>query len=124
MDELLTSFAEQCGIGLINASPLLMGVLTPGGPPPWHPASPEVKDAGRRFVQLCERPSDLALQFSLAHPYVATTLAGMSTVEQVRQNVAAANEPVDMAQIAEIRAQFSAHRIWPTGLPENHDHVS
>jgi L-galactose dehydrogenase len=124
MDELLTPFAEQCGIGLINASPLLMGVLTPGGPPPWHPASPEVKDAGRRFVQLCERPSDLALQFSLAHPYVATTLAGMSTVEQVRQNVAAANEPVDMAQIAEIRAQFSAHRIWPTGLPENHDHVS
>jgi len=128
MDDLLTPFAEQCGIGLINASPLLMGVLTPNGPPSWHPGSPQVKEAGRSIVQLCERhgvlASNLALQFCLTHPYVATTLTGMSTVEQVRQNVAAANKPADIALIAEIRAQFSAHRIWPSGLPENQDHAS
>jgi L-galactose dehydrogenase len=124
MDDLLTPFVQQHDIGLINASPLLMGVLTSGGPPPWHPASPEVKDAGRRLVQLCKRPSDLALQFCMAHPYVATTLAGMSTVEQVRQNVTAACEPANTALIAEVRAQFPAHRIWPTGRPENQDHAS
>src|SRR5580700_9414927 len=80
MDDLVTPFAEQQGIGLINASPLHMGILTPNGPPPWHPASPEVKEAGRSLAQRYgARLSDLALQFCLAHPYIATTLAGMST---------------------------------------------
>jgi L-galactose dehydrogenase len=126
MDDLLTPFAKLHGIGLINASPLHMGILTPNGPPPWHPASPEVKEAGREMVRFCEQQgvpaSHLALQFCLAHPYVATTLAGMSTVDQVRQNVA--DEPANSALIAEVRARFPAHRIWPTGLPENQDHAS
>jgi L-galactose dehydrogenase len=126
MDEVLTPFAAQHGIGLINASPLCMGILTPAGPPSWHPAPVEMKEAGRRVVQLCEQRgvpvSDLALQFCLQHPYVATTLAGMSTVEQVRQNVAAAaSGTADGALIAEVHG---AHRIWPTGRPENYDHAS
>jgi L-galactose dehydrogenase len=120
MDDLLTPFAEQHGIGLINASPLHMGILTPNGPPHWHPASAEVKEAGRKIVQRGGfQVSDLALQFCLQHPYVATTLTGMSTVEQVRQNVAAAGTLADPALIAEVRG---FHRSWPTGLPENQDH--
>ncbi len=118
MDELLTPFAEQHGIGLINASPLHMGILTPDGPPSWHPAPPEVKEAGRRIVESCVRASDVALQFSIAHPYVSTTLSGMSTVEQVRQNVAAASQPADAALIAELRCST---RSWPSGRPENQD---
>jgi L-galactose dehydrogenase len=124
MDDLLTPFVQEHGIGLINASPLHMGILTPHGPPPWHPASAEVKEAGRCVAQRYgARLSDLALQFCLAHPYVATTLAGMSTVEQVRQNVAAAATPSDAALIAEIRRLVAsiANRSWPSGLPENQD---
>jgi L-galactose dehydrogenase len=124
MDDLLTPFAKQHGIGLINASPLHMGILTPNGPPPWHPASSEVKEAGRSLAQRYgARLSDLALQFCLAHPYIATTLAGMSTAGQVRQNVAAAAIPADAALIAEIRGLVSpvANRSWPSGLPENQD---
>ncbi len=130
MDDLLTPFAEHNGIGLINASPLHMGILTDGGPPSWHPAPPEVKEMGRRVVQLCTqrgvRASDVALQFCLQHPYVATTLAGMSTVEQVRQNIAAANASADASLIAEIRRLVApAHnRSWPSGRPENQDHAS
>jgi L-galactose dehydrogenase len=124
MDDLLTPFAKQHGIGLINASPLHMGILTPNGPPPWHPASSEVKEAGRSLARRYgARLSDLALQFCLAHPYIATTLAGMSTAGQVRQNVAAAAIPADAALIAEIRGLVSpvANRSWPSGLPENQD---
>jgi L-galactose dehydrogenase len=124
MDDLLTPFAQENGIGLINASPLHMGVLTPDGPPPWHPAPPGVKEAGRSIAQRYgARISDLALQFCLAHPYVATTLAGMSTVDQVRQNVAAAAIPADAGLIDEIRGFVSpvANRSWPSGLPENQD---
>jgi L-galactose dehydrogenase len=127
MDDVLTPFAEPHGIGLINASPMLMGVLTVAGPPPWHPAPADVKAAGRAIAEYCERqgvrPSDIALQFCLQHPYVATTLAGMATVEHVQQNVAAAGARLDPSLIAEIRklAGSVANRSWPTGRPENHD---
>jgi L-galactose dehydrogenase len=130
MDDLLTPFAREHGVGLINASPLHMGVLTAGGPSPWHPASPEVKEMGRKVVQLCAergvRSSDVALQFCLQHPYVATTLAGMSTVEQVRQNVAAAGASADAGLIDEIRTLAAPvhNRSWPSGRPENQDHAS
>ena len=130
LDDLLTPFVKEHGIGLINASPLHMGILTAAGPPSWHPAPAEVKEAGRAIVQLCEqrgvRASDLALQFSFAHPYVATTLAGMPTVERVRQNAAAATSAVDEALLAEVRNLVAPYkdRSWPTGLPENYDHAS
>ena len=127
LDDLLTPFVKERGIGLINASPLHMGMLTTTGPPPWHPAPEQVKDAGRAVVELCAsrgvRASDLALQFAFAHPYVSTTLAGMPTVEQVRQNVAAASSQMDGVLLAEVLALIAPYknRSWPTGLPENHD---
>lgn len=130
MDDLLTPFVQQQGIGLINASPLHMGILRAGGPPSWHPASVEVKEAGSRLVQFCEqrgvRASDLALQFCLQHDYVSATLSGMSTVEQVRQNIAAATGSADTALIQELSALISpfANRSWPSGRPENQDHAS
>lgn len=36
------------GVGLINAGPLSMGLLTPRGPPAWHPALDEQKRACRQ----------------------------------------------------------------------------
>src|SRR5271163_3022707 len=42
MDTELVPFAEKQGIGIINASPLHMGVLTDRGAPGWRPAPPEV----------------------------------------------------------------------------------
>jgi L-galactose dehydrogenase len=130
MDEVITPLAERQGIGLINASPLHMGILTKNGPPLWHPAPTEVKEAGQAVVRLCEQRGvsapDVALQFCLAHPYVSTTLAGMSNVEQVRQNAAAAEQRPDDALIAEIRRLIApvANRGWATGLRENQDHAS
>lgn len=38
MDEVLTPLAISQGLGLINASPMAMGLLTPQGAPSWHPA--------------------------------------------------------------------------------------
>jgi L-galactose dehydrogenase len=124
MDDILTPFARQHDIGLINASPLAMGLLSEQGPPPWHPAPIAVKEAARTFVRNCQErgivASDVGLQFCLQHPYVATTLSGMSTVEQVRQNVAVAESAAGMELIFEIpRCQ-----IWPSGRPENQDHAS
>lgn len=35
--------SQEKGVGVINASPLSMGLLTEQGPPAWHPASDEIK---------------------------------------------------------------------------------
>ncbi len=46
MDAELVPFAEDREIGLINASPLMMGVLTDNGAPAWHPGSERLEGCG------------------------------------------------------------------------------
>ena len=43
LDEL--PYLQSKGVGVINASPLCMGLLTKQGPPAWHPAPQALKDA-------------------------------------------------------------------------------
>ncbi len=127
MDDALTPFCEQNGIGLINASPLHMRVLSEKGAPDWHPASQEVQDAGRKVVELCAAEgvsvSDVAMRFCVDHSYAATTLVGMSKQRHVEQNIKSLEYQADpelLAKIAEIVAP-ARNRIWPSGLPENQD---
>ncbi|MGA8026162.1 MAG: aldo/keto reductase [Bryobacteraceae bacterium] len=93
LDQWLTPVAKANQIGLINASPLHMRLLAPEGPPPWHPASEQVKQAGARIVALCQArgvdPVTVALRFCLAHPYVSSTLVGMSNPSEVEHNLGA-----------------------------------
>ena len=42
------------GIGVINAAPMSMGMLTNDGPPSWHPATEEIKDACMNAVHFCQ----------------------------------------------------------------------
>lgn len=99
MDRWLTPLAEANQIGLINASPLHMRVLTRKGAPPWHPASNAVRQAGAKIVTLCEacgvNPVSVALRFCLDHPYVSSTLAGMSSSAEVEENINALDFKVD-----------------------------
>ena len=113
--------------GLINASPLHMGLLTPAGPPPWHPAMPIVRETARRIVDFCQSRgvsvTDTALQFALSNPALATTFTGMSTTGEVRQNLnamAGTADPEILREI-EILAQPARGRIWKAGRPENYD---
>lgn len=127
MDDVLTPVVKKHGIGLINASPLHMGVLTNQGPPEWHPAPAAVRDAGKKVAALCrERGIDispLALRFCLDHPYVSSTLAGMATPQQVESNLRALDIVADPKLMREIHALLSpVHNIiWPSGRPENHE---
>jgi len=128
LDELMTPFARERGIGLINASPLHLRILTPSGAPEWHPAAPDVKDMGRKVVELCEKHGKpapkVALRFCLDHPYISTTLVGLATVDQVKQNLEILEEVTDRELLAEIDELVGPvmNRIWPSGLPENCDH--
>jgi L-galactose dehydrogenase len=69
-------------ICLINASPLHLGLLTRAGPPAWNPAMPIVRETARRILDFCQERgvsvTDLALQFTLSNPNIATTFTGHS----------------------------------------------
>ena len=54
MEAKLIPFAKKNGIGVINASPLHMGIITERGAPNWHPAPQTVQEAGRRIVAVCK----------------------------------------------------------------------
>jgi L-galactose dehydrogenase len=125
LDEELMPFAGEHGIGIINASPLHMGILTSHGPAAWHPAPAEVIEAGKRVVELCEAhrvdAPQLALHYCLQHPQVASTLVGMATRAQVNANLNAAQLTPDPELMAKIEAIIAPvhNRIWPSGLEEN-----
>jgi L-galactose dehydrogenase len=121
MDKVLTPVAERKSIGLINASPLHMGILGPDETPAWHPAPPQVRAAGKRANEICSahglRLTEVALRFCLAHPYVSTTLVGMATVEQLEQNLRALQPADDHVVIQQIEAALgpSFNYVWPSG---------
>jgi L-galactose dehydrogenase len=126
MDDVLVPFAQQHGIGIINASALHMGILTRQGAPDWHPAPRKIHDAGRSIIEICDAhgvdASELALNFSFAHPGVASTLVGMSTRKQVENNLRALQLSIDPALLAEIlKILKPVHNcVWPSGRAENY----
>ena len=127
MDDILTPFAKKHGIGLINASGLNMGILTERGAPDWHPAPIEVQEAGRQASDFCRQRgadvSQLALRFCLDHPYVSSTLIGMSTRHHVETNLQLLQIATDKELVAEVRQILAPvfNYVWPSGRPENRD---
>jgi L-galactose dehydrogenase len=127
MDDILTPMARQKEIGLINASPLHMRVLTEKGAPDWHPAPKRVVKVGRQVADYCrsqgEDIADLAMQFVLQHETVATTLVGMSKVRSVERNVRAVGVAPDPELLANVLEMIKpvANVCWKEGRPENDD---
>jgi L-galactose dehydrogenase len=127
LDRWLTPVAERLQTGLINASPLHMGLLTAGGAPEWHPAPPSVKQASAKVVELCQghgaEPASVAIRFCSSHPFVSSTLVGMSSAEQVQQNLRALDTELDPELLAQIEAVVAPVRdiTWASGRKENSD---
>ena len=104
-DEMLLDyldFFEQNNIGVINASPFSMGLLSRRGAPDWHPAPEPLKEACRKATEYCEQqgyPIDkLAIQYSTAlNPRIATTLFSSANPKNVLKNIGYVNEPFDAA---------------------------
>jgi L-galactose dehydrogenase len=127
MDDVLTPVAERRGIGLINASPLHMRVLTEKGAPDWHPAPKRVWKVGRQVAEYCRSQgvdiSDLAMRFVLQHEVVATTLVGMSKVRSVERNIRSVGKEPDPVLLEAVQEMIRpvANICWKEGRPENDD---
>ncbi|XP_054779420.1 L-galactose dehydrogenase [Prosopis cineraria] len=122
-------YLKSKGVGIVNASPLAMGLLTESGPPEWHPASPELKSACQAAATYCKEKrksiAKLAMQYSLLNKEITSVLVGMKSVKQVEENVAAATDlaasGIDEAALAEVEAIIKPvkNQSWPSGIQQS-----
>lgn len=127
-----TRFADETvpylkarGIGAMNAGPFSARLLTNAPLPAWLKEPEPVKAAARRAAEHCARRgvdiAQLALQFSLAHEDIATTITGSANPDNIRAWAKWAELPLDRALLAEVQAIFAPVKNIGhiEGLPEN-----
>ena len=110
-DDMLLDFLpylEQRGIGVVNASPFSMGLLSSRGAPDWHPATPALREACSRAADFCLQKGypieKLAIQFSTSlNPRIATTLFSSANPQNVLKNIAYVDEPIDQQLVADVQ---------------------
>jgi L-galactose dehydrogenase len=125
MDDVLTGFARERGIGLINAAGLHMGMLTEQGPAQWHPAPQNVRDAARKAADYCqehgENIAEVALRYCLQHPYVSSTLVGIANPAQLEASLKLLSTTTDPGLLRQVQAILAPvfDYEWPSGRPEN-----
>ena len=109
-DDALTDyldFFEQHGVGIINASPLSMGLLSQRGVPAWHPAPKALVEACQKAAEHCKAKGypieKLAVQYSVSNPRIASTLFSSANPDNVRRNILWANEEPDWDLVKEVK---------------------
>ena len=124
VDDILPTMREK-GIGVMNAGPFAARLLTNAPLPSWHRDSKEVQKVAREAAIFCEKQgvdiAHLALQFSCAHPDLATTIAGSANPKNIRKWVEWLNSPVDSTLLADVlKILQPVHNVSHLeGLPEN-----
>ena len=126
-----TRFAEHFdylkakGVGIMNAGPFCARLLTNASLPEWHKEPEEVRLACKQAADLCAAQrvdiAQLAVQFCVAHPDIATTIAGSANPENVRNWANWAETPMDETLLTEVLAILEPIKDIGhiEGLPEN-----
>ena len=100
-------FIEHCtnrGIGIVNAAPLAMGLLTPQGPPVWHSAGEGVRKACRDVVERCQSEgvdvTRIAMHYAFGSEWVGSHLVGLRNVDQVTNAVSTMTSKITETEAA------------------------
>lgn len=100
-------YFESKGVGIINASPFGMGLLSERSVPSWHPAPQSLVSACQKAVQHClakHYPIEkLAIQYAVSNPRIATTLFSSANPENVKKNISYVEEPIDWNLVQEVK---------------------
>lgn len=100
-------YFESKGIGIINASPFAMGLLSKRGVPDWHPAPKALVEACQKATEHCEAKGypieKLAIQYAISNPRIATTLFSSANPDNVRKNIQYVEEPIDWQLVKEVQ---------------------
>lgn len=121
---------EERGIGLVNASPLAMGLLSTREPAAWHPASREIRDACRRAAEFCESQgkdiAQLAIQYAVSNERIPTTLVSTANPGNIRRNIEWTSEPMDEELLKEVLDLLAPihNKTWRSGREEYNQSIS
>lgn len=110
-DDMLTDYLdyfEEHGIGVINASPFSMGLLSSRGAPDWHPAPESLRDACKRAAEYCAAQGypieELAIQFAVSlSPRIATTLFSSASPANVLRSISYVEKPIDWQLVEKVK---------------------
>ena len=110
-DDMLTDYLdyfEERGIGVINASPFSMGLLSSRGAPDWHPAPESLRNACKRAAEYCAAQGypieELAIQFAVSlSPRIATTLFSSASPANVLRSISYAEKPIDWQLVEKVK---------------------
>ncbi len=125
----LVPYLKSKGVGIMNAAPFSARLLTNTTLPPWHKATPEVRAICRQAAQHCEANgvdiAQLALQYSIANPDLATCIVGSANPENVRKWSAWADLPINQKLLGEVLDILRPIHNWfyIEGKPENNDPI-
>jgi L-galactose dehydrogenase len=117
----LMPVAEKHGVGVLNASPLAMGLLTNQGPQPWFPGPKEIVMACRAAADLCRsRGVDIAtlgMQFCYAQKGPASIITGAARRSELEVNLNAMTTPIDPSLLADVLKLLEPvkDRTWSSG---------
>lgn len=109
-DELLDylDYFEEKGVGVINASPLSMGLLTLRGVPDWHPAPKPLVKACAEAAKFCQDKGypieKLAIQYSVGNPRITSTLFSSANPMNVERNIEWTREAPDAELVNDVKA--------------------
>ncbi|KAK7010209.1 L-galactose dehydrogenase [Biomphalaria glabrata] len=85
-------------VGVVNASPIGMGLLSSRGPPEWHPAPEKIKQTCTLAAAYCQERgvdiSRLGLRFSLDQVDIPTTLVSTASLENLSKNLESVYTPL------------------------------
>ncbi|HEX2469472.1 MAG TPA: aldo/keto reductase [Candidatus Limnocylindrales bacterium] len=108
----LLPLCVERGIGLLLGGVMNSGVLADPRPDSrfdYRPAPPEVVDRARRIAAVCERHGvplrAAAIQFPLAHPAVASLIAGVRRIDHLEEYPAAMRRLIPAALWADLRGE-------------------
>ncbi len=103
-------YLKAKGVGVMNAGPFSARLLTNAPLPGWLKEPESVKAAARKAAEHCAKHGSdiakLALQFSCAHPDIATTVAGSANPNNIRNWAKWLAEPIDETLLKDVLAIF------------------
>jgi aryl-alcohol dehydrogenase-like predicted oxidoreductase len=124
----LLPLIEEKGVGLVNASPLSMGLLGTRSTPDWHPAGDEIKQICRQAAEYCAKQGEdisrLAIQFSTMNERIPTTLVSTANPANISKNATWVTEPIDHDLLHEVLGILEPikDKTWASGIPAYNTH--
>ena len=123
----LVPYLRSKDVGIMNAAPFSARLLTNLPLPPWHKATPQVREICKAAADHCQQRgvdiAQLALQFSVANQDLATCIVGSANPANVRKWAEWTQQSIDQQLLAEVQTILRPIHNWfyIEGRPENND---